>query len=118
MNFGGIGSVVAREIARIIDSKGIFLQGNTTALSLDQESFKSYMQWSQQLQTEWEMGNEHDLNLNDKIIHVLAYHITVTGYREFLKSIKADKGEEELTLPGLQDIQPEKLLHIKYSNVM
>lgn len=78
----------------------------------DEKSYKSYIDWSARLQTEW----QNDFNANDKIINVIAYHITVNGYNEWLKDLKKD-GNDELELPGLAEQSPQKLLLVKHTNV-
>jgi len=81
---------------------------------LDEKSYKSYVSWSTRLKNEWESLNQP--NLNDKLISVISYHITVEGYQEYLKLIQ-QADQEEIKVPGLISLQPEKLLQIKYTNV-
>ncbi|CAL8110035.1 unnamed protein product [Orchesella dallaii] len=114
MNYGGLGSIIARELARLFDSDGILTNTEgETGLWLDDKSYKNYIDWTMRLQKDWNMN---EINLKDKIASVLGYHITVKGYEEHLKSLKK-AGKEETKLPGLSEIPPEKLLQIKYTNV-
>ncbi|ODM97612.1 Neprilysin-2 [Orchesella cincta] len=115
MNYGGLGSVVARELARLFDSDGIFTNADgETGLWLDEKSYKNYIDWTMRLQKDWGMN---EISPKDKIASILGYHITVKGYEEHLKALKKE-GKSEVKLPGLSEIPPEKLLQLKYTNVL
>lgn len=97
-----------------ISGIGLNIEGEP-GMWLDEKSYKSYVSWSMRLKNEW--GSLNEPSLNDKLISVIAYHITVEGYKEYLKIIQ-QADQEEVKVPGLTSLEPEKLLQIKYTNVL
>lgn len=101
--------------AKLEQFPGIVLNSDgEPGMWLDEKSYKRYLSWCSRLKNEW--GTLNEPNLNDKLISVIGYHITVEGYKEYLKVIR-QADQEESKVPGLISLQPEKLLQIKYTNV-
>lgn len=74
---------------------------------------KEFEDWSNRLRKDWKLS---ELSQNNKVLSILTYHVVVRGYEDYLKSLKNDD-QEEVKLPGLNLLPPEKLLQLKFTNV-
>ncbi|CAL8093726.1 unnamed protein product [Orchesella dallaii] len=132
MNYGGIGTIIAHELAHSFDTNGVhFDKQGQRGDFWDESSYDNYYKWANAVVKDYGSGRHNEVDpwgsralanidhgqaINDHIADIVGVYMAYNAYQKYLADLKID-GKKEMVLPGLKQFTPQQLFWMKYANM-